>query len=76
MNAAEKACEVFKMLRAEWRSCNQVASELGIRADSAADWIAEYERQGLVISREGPKSARGPAAKQYRLAPEWGGVPG
>jgi len=68
------ACELFKVCRSFWLNVGQVAEQVGWSFETADRWCKEWEAQGILVSRPGPKPARGYPAKEYALAREWGGV--
>ena len=72
-DAAVIACDLFKLLRLRWMTRGEISEQLPLSINSAYRWVGEMTAQGMLIEREGPKPAAGFAAKQYTLAPEWGG---
>ena len=70
----EFACELFKMLRGRWMDRNSIATELGAKRGTSDVWVSEYLEHGLIVERVRPvKPLRGIPAREYTLAPEWGG---
>lgn len=68
------ACELLKLLRGTWMDRAQLADELGVSRNRCDRWVAEFERQGLLVQRDGPKPAKGYAATEFSVAAEWVGV--
>lgn len=68
------ACELVKLCRAMWLTAPQVAEAVGWSVETAARWCREWEAQGILVSRPGPKPARGIAPKEFALSAQWGGV--
>lgn len=71
MTGAERACELLKVLRGMWLTKTQIAKHLDLRVDKVGEWVDEWQRQGLLDVRLGPKPARGPQPAEYTLSPCW-----
>lgn len=74
--AASIACEMFKAVRCQWMSREEMAEHTGLHAATVRRWVDEYTAHGIFVSRTRPRdpdgSGRGPV--EVALAPEWGGV--
>ncbi len=65
------ACDLLKLLRCQWLDRRQIRDELRLSHGCVERWTAEFVEQGLLVERERP--ARGNLAREFTLAPEWGG---
>jgi len=74
MKKAETVCELFKLLRVQWRTRTEVARDLGMSASTAGDWVDELAANGMLLERQrSGGSSTGPAPAEVCLSPEWGG---
>lgn len=71
MTGPEKACELLKALRGAWLTKAQIGRLLGIKIESAGEWVDEWQRQGVLDVRLGDKPKRGPQPAEYTLSPWW-----
>lgn len=75
MTKAETVCELFKLLRVQWRTRTEVARDLGMSASTAANWVDELAANGMLLERQRSGSTvTGPAPAEFCLSPEWGGA--
>lgn len=65
------ACELLKLLRSQWLDRRQIRDELRLSPGCVERWTAEMAAQGLLMERT---RSRGHAAREFTLAPEWGGA--
>ena len=65
------ACELLKLLRGAWMDRAQLADELGVSRTRCDRWVAELERHGLLVRRDGPKPAKGFPATEFSVAAAW-----
>jgi hypothetical protein len=65
------ACELLKLLRGQWLDRRQIRDELRLSHGCVDRWTEEMAAQGLLVERKRP--ARGQPAREFTLAPEWGG---
>lgn len=65
------ACELLKLLRGTWLDRADIANEMGISRNRCDRWVAEFERHGLLVRRDGPRPFKGVAATEFSVAAEW-----
>jgi hypothetical protein len=71
LTGAAIACELFKVLRLHWLDREQIALQIGISRRVTDAWCEELLTHGMLIER--PRRSTGRAAREFTLAPEWGG---
>lgn len=75
MSGPATVCDLLKTLRSDWWATGELAALMDMDPQTARSWLIEMERQGLVVSRKGERSASvGKAPTVYTLAPAWGGL--
>ena len=74
MTKAETVCELFKLLRVQWRTRAEIERDLGMDGPAVTKWVTEFTANGMFSARQRQYSA-GPGTKptEFCLAPEWGG---
>lgn len=65
------ACDLLKLLRGQWLDRRQIRDELRLSHGCVERWTAELAEQGLLVERKRP--TRGYPAREFTLAPDWGG---
>ena len=74
MKNTDLVCELFKLLRSQWRTRAEIERDIGISEPTVTKWTAEFTANGMLIDRQRSSHAgRGPAPAEFCLAPEWGG---
>lgn len=68
--------DMMKALRLEWMSAREVSIALDCDRESAADWLRELQRHGIVESRrrQVKKGSKGCPPTEFRLSDAWGGT--
>ena len=74
MTAAQRACEILKLLRDQPMSAPELALELGIKSDPTRVWLREMADNGLLVTAQGPCNKSGPYPQVFWLSPQWGGT--
>lgn len=71
LTGAAIACELFKVLRMHWLDRAQITEQLGVSRRATDAWCEELLQHGMLIER--PRRSAGAPAREFTLAPEWGG---
>jgi predicted ArsR family transcriptional regulator len=74
MNAPQRMCELFKLLRTQELSRSDIAAEMDADAHTVLLWTDELVAHGFLLERKSETRKNvGRYPMVYRLAPEWGG---
>ncbi|MDT7834984.1 hypothetical protein [Aquabacterium sp. OR-4] len=74
MKGPETVCELFKLLRSQWRSRAEIQRDAGLADKTVEKWCAELVANGMLVQRTRPDhEGRGIAPVEFALAPAWGG---
>lgn len=74
MTKAETVCELFKLLRTNWRTRNEIEIELDMTEPAVSKLVAEFEANGMFRSRPRFNSGHpGTKPSEFCLSREWGG---